>query len=127
MIFKGVHYRSDRTLGTQNENCCLLPEFSIFQSLLFGEYAMDTNSQKLITCVAEGLGIPESSITDDLAYNTIPEWDSRGHMVLITEIEIAFDIMMDTDDIIALSSVGKAKEILAKYGVAFVEEASYVN
>ena len=88
---------------------------------------MNTNSQKLIKCVAEGLGIPESDVTDDLAYNTIPEWDSRGHMVLITEIETAFDIMMDTDDIIALSSVGKAKPILEKYGVIFAEEVVHAN
>lgn len=88
---------------------------------------MNTNSHKLVKCVAQGLGIPESSITDELAYNTIPEWDSRGHMVLITEIETEFDIMMDTDDIIALSSVGKAKPILEKYGVTFAEEASYAN
>jgi len=48
-------------------------------------------------------------------------------LVLITEIETEFDIMMDTDDIIALSSVGKAKPILEKYGVTFAEEASYAN
>jgi acyl carrier protein len=88
---------------------------------------MNTNSQKLIECFAEGLGIPESKVTDDLAYNTIPEWDSRGHMVLITQIETEFDIMMDTDDIIALSSVEKAKPILEKYGVTFTEEFVHAN
>ena len=42
-------------------------------------------------------------------------------MSLIAALEDAFDIMMDTDDIIDLSSYEKGKEILAKddYGVEF--------
>ncbi len=48
-------------------------------------------------------------------------WDSVGHMQLVAELEDAFDIMMDTDDIIDLSSYEKGKEILAKadYEVEF--------
>ncbi len=56
-----------------------------------------------------------------LKYQDIEAWDSVGHMQLIAELEDAFDIMMDTDDIIELSSYEKGKEILAKdtYGVEF--------
>lgn len=56
-----------------------------------------------------------------LTYQSIPAWDSIGHMDLITELEHAFDIMMDTDDIIDLSSYEKGKEVLSKvdYGIAF--------
>lgn len=46
-------------------------------------------------------------------------WDSVGHMNLISELEDAFNIMMDTDDIIDLSSYEKGKEILGKYGITF--------
>lgn len=38
-------------------------------------------------------------------------------MVLIGAIETEFDIMMDTDDVIDMSSFGKAKEILSKYEI----------
>lgn len=57
----------------------------------------------------------------DLKYQDIPAWDSVGHMSLIAALEDAFDIMMDTDDIIDLSSYEKGKEILSKddYGVEF--------
>jgi acyl carrier protein len=58
-------------------------------------------------------------VTDDLAYNAITEWDSVGHMTLVAEIETAFDIMLETDDILGMSSVGKAAEILIRYGVSF--------
>jgi acyl carrier protein len=74
-------------------------------------------NEKLINCFAQALGIEVAQVTDALAYRAIPQWDSVGHMSLVAELEAAFDIMLDTDDIIALSSVGKAKEILAKYGV----------
>lgn len=58
---------------------------------------------------------------EGLKYQDIPAWDSVGHMQLISALEDAFDIMMDTDDIIDLSSYEKGKEILAKddYGVEF--------
>ncbi|MDO5563339.1 MAG: hypothetical protein Q4F74_06995 [Synergistaceae bacterium] len=59
--------------------------------------------------------VPEQ--TSDLKYQDIKEWDSVGHMQLIAAIEDAFDIMMDTDDIIDLSSFEKGKEILKKYDV----------
>ena len=55
--------------------------------------------------------------TQNLEYQAIPEWDSVGHMGLIAELEEAFDIMFDTEDIIDFSSFEKGKEILKKYGV----------
>ena len=38
------------------------------------------------------------------------------HMMIIADIESQFDIMIDTDDIIDMSSFAKAKEIVSKYG-----------
>ena len=54
---------------------------------------------------------------EQLTYQSIQAWDSVGHMQLVAEIEEAFDIMMDTDDIIDFSSFEKGKEILKKYDV----------
>ncbi len=56
-----------------------------------------------------------------LKYQGVSAWDSVGHMTLISEIENAFDIMLDTMDVIDLSSYEKGKEILSKeeYGVVF--------
>lgn len=53
-----------------------------------------------------------------LTYQSVRLWDSVGHMTLVAALEDAFDIMMDTDDIIDFSSYEKGKEILRKYGVA---------
>jgi acyl carrier protein len=76
-----------------------------------------TSNTRLQAAFAEALGIEPQSVTDDLAYNSIPEWDSIAHMALIARIEDAFGIMLDTDDVIDLSSVVKAREILSKYNI----------
>ena len=77
------------------------------------------NSEKLYATFAEALNVPADTIKDELAYQSIPEWDSVTHMVLISQLEDAFGVSIETDDVIDMSSVGKAKEILQKYNVTF--------
>ena len=77
------------------------------------------NQEKLIRAFTEALSIAPSLVTDSLMYQGITEWDSISHMVLISQIEEAFDVSIDTDDVIDMSSVAKAKEILSKYNVVF--------
>ena len=60
---------------------------------------------------ADALGIDVGTVSDGLAYNSIPQWDSVAHMGLIAQLE-------DCYGVIDMSSVAKAREILAKYGVA---------
>ncbi|MBS6075652.1 MULTISPECIES: acyl carrier protein [Citrobacter] len=50
-------------------------------------------------------------------YQDTPAWDSVGHMTMIAALEDAFDIMMDTDDIIEFSSWEKGKDILMNYDI----------
>lgn len=78
-----------------------------------------SNEQRLIKAFSESLDIASTAVTDSLKYNTIPEWDSISHMAVITALELEFDIMLDTDDVIDMNSVAKAKEILSKYDVIF--------
>ncbi len=70
---------------------------------------------KLKHIFSETLGIEESIVTDDLRYASIPQWDSVAHMALVAAIEEGFDIMIDTEDVIDMSSFEKAKEIVTKY------------
>ena len=55
----------------------------------------------------------------NLHYQDIIEWDSVGHMTLMSTLEDTFDIMMETDDIIDFDSYEKGIEILKKYNVDF--------
>lgn len=54
---------------------------------------------------------------DSLVYRSISGWDSVGHMVLISALEEAFSIMMESDDMINFSSYEKGKQIMKKYNV----------
>lgn len=55
---------------------------------------------------------------DDLAYQSLAAWDSVGHMRLVAALETAFDVMLDTDEVIGLSSFAKAEEIMGRYVVS---------
>ena len=52
-----------------------------------------------------------------LSYQDVPAWDSVGHMGLISELEDAFDIQFETDDIVDFNSYEKGIELLKKYDV----------
>lgn len=75
-----------------------------------------TNLEKYKNAFVEVFAI-EAEKAEGLEYQSIKEWDSVGHMELIAALEEAFDIMMDTDDIIDFSSFEKGKEIMKKYDV----------
>ena len=77
------------------------------------------NAEKLREIFTKALEIDKGIVIDSLEYNSIPQWDSVAHMSLVAAIDDAFDIMMETDDVIDMSSFGKAKEILRKYDVEF--------
>jgi len=78
-----------------------------------------TNLEKYNNAFCEAFEIKEDQLAG-LKYQQIELWDSVGHMTLVANLEDAFDIMMETDDIIDLSSYEKGKEILTNnYNIAF--------
>lgn len=77
-----------------------------------------TTTDRVVLAFAQVLGIPAEQITDDLRYASIPQWDSIAHMSVISALEEQFGVMIDMDDVIDMNSVGKAREILGKYGAA---------
>lgn len=67
----------------------------------------------------KGLSLNKDQNVNNLNYNEIEEWDSIGHMTLVSELEEAFNVTFDTDDIVDFSSYEKGKKILTKLGVNF--------
>ncbi len=57
-----------------------------------------------------------------LKYRGFDLWDSIGHMDLVAELEEAFEIRLETSDMLDLTSYEKGMEVLAEYGVV-IEEA----
>lgn len=78
------------------------------------------NLERYDAAFATALNIPLEEVSDKLAFNVIPSWDSIGQMVLVSSIEDAFDIVFEPEDIFAFDSYRKGMDILsASYGIAF--------
>lgn len=78
-----------------------------------------TNLEKYNQAFMNTLEVKEEQL-NGLVYQSVELWDSVGHMTLVAALEDAFGIMMETDDIIDLSSYEKGKDILSKnYNVEF--------
>ena len=78
-----------------------------------------TNKAKYDAIFIEVFEINLSDLTDDLEYQSIPSWDSVGHMSLMAELEDAFDIMLEMDDIVDFGSYKTGIETMKRYGVEF--------
>ena len=78
-----------------------------------------SNIEKYQNAFIESFNIEKSMLNGELKYESIPEWDSVGHMTMISNLEEVFDIVMEMDDIIDFSSFEIGKEILKKYKIDF--------
>ena len=78
-----------------------------------------SNKQKYQDIFIKSLTIDSKKFNENLKYNEIAEWDSIGHMTLMSELEEGFNISMETDDIVDFSSFKKGMEILKKYKINF--------
>ena len=76
-----------------------------------------SNQHKYHDIFIKSLSINSNKFNENIKYNEIPEWDSIGHMTLMSGLEEGFGITMDTDDIVDFSSFKKGIEILKKYKV----------
>ena len=65
----------------------------------------------------EALQLPVDLDLTTTAYRVTAGWDSVAHMQLVSALEEAFGIMLDTSDVLDMSSWEKAVEILRKHGV----------
>ena len=75
-----------------------------------------SNKEKYTKAFMESLDVEEGQLAG-LAYQDVAAWDSVGHMGLISELEDAFDIQFETDDIVDFNSYEKGIELLKKYDV----------
>jgi|TARA_B100001964_G_scaffold234245_1_gene292592 acyl carrier protein len=75
------------------------------------------NKSKYIEIFIKSLSIDNKKFNEKLKYNDIDEWDSIGHMTLMSGLEEDFNISLDTDDIVDFSSFKKGIQILEKYKI----------
>ena len=75
-----------------------------------------SNKEKYIEAFVESLDVRKDQVPG-LEYQSVPSWDSVGHMGLVAAIEDAFDIQFETDDIVEFNSFKKGIELLKKYDI----------
>lgn len=80
---------------------------------------MNNSLEKLKSAFGAALPLTDDTDYSQIVYGKTNGWDSIAHMTLIAEIETQFDVMLTTDELIALSSFSKAQELLQQHGVTF--------
>ena len=79
-----------------------------------------TNLEKYKKIFIESLSIKPDAFSEEIKYNDVSDWDSIGHMTLMSALEEGFKITLETDDIIDFSSYKKGIELLgSKYEIIF--------
>jgi acyl carrier protein len=74
--------------------------------------------ERTLNVFREVLELDQEVDAGSLKYNEIDTWGSLAHITLVSALEGEFDIMLDPDDILAMSSYDKAVEIVRKYSNA---------
>lgn len=72
---------------------------------------------RLVAVFRESLSLPPEIELSGLTYRGVSQWDSVGHMALVAAIEGEFDVMLETDQVLDMSSFERACDILASHGV----------
>jgi acyl carrier protein len=73
---------------------------------------------RLDQAIRDALGLQDSTDVHSIAWGQTEEWDSVAHMQLVAALEVTFGIMIDTDDVIAMSDYSEIRRIVNEtYGV----------
>ena len=73
-----------------------------------------SNQHKYHDIFIKSLSIDGKKFNEKIEYNEIPEWDSIGHMSLISDIEDGFSISIETDEKVDFSSYEKENRCIKK-------------
>ena len=77
------------------------------------------NMKKYKEVFCNVLEVTEDVLDETFTFHDVEAWDSMAHFTLINELEDAFDVMFDTEDILHYGSFLNGIEILKRYGVEF--------
>lgn len=72
-------------------------------------------TERIREALALALQISPESVTPDLAFGDLPQWDSMGHMEVMMRLEEYFGIEVNADTIAALTSVPAIRQYLENH------------
>lgn len=76
-----------------------------------------SNKEKYEKVFCSSFSLKKTDLKKDIKYNSVPKWDSVGHMAMIAKLEETFKITMEMDDIIDFSSYKTGIKLLKKYKI----------
>lgn len=71
--------------------------------------------QDVTKLIAAQFDIPVESVNSDAAFGDLPQWDSLGHMTVISALEDKYHLDVDANLIAQLTSVPAICEYLEKH------------
>jgi acyl carrier protein len=71
--------------------------------------------ERVLSAFKESFDLDDDVDTSKLVYQEYPAWTSIGHMILVAALESEFDTMLETDDILEMSTFDKSVSIMSKY------------
>lgn len=82
--------------------------------------SLSSLTNRIREALALALQVPIETISDDLAFGDLPQWDSMGHMEVMMRLEEFFGIEINADTIAALTSITAIRQYLENnhFGVA---------
>lgn len=93
------------------------------QSKLYGSDLMReksmSNKEKYQNIFMTIFNVDTEELNDTFNFKDVEKWDSLTHLTLISELEDAFDVMFETDDILHFGGYENGLKILTRYGVEF--------
>jgi acyl carrier protein len=63
------------------------------------------------------LGIEDARYSEDLAYNSIPEWDSASHLLVMVAVEEKFGIQLSSHDVVSMTTIRRIYNVLQSKGI----------
>ena len=73
-----------------------------------------TVRDRVFSAFKESFDLDDDTDTSKLVYQEFPAWTSVGHMILVAAREAEFDTMLETDDILEMSSFEKTVSIMSR-------------
>ena len=80
------------------------------------------NIEKYRNAFMDALELEEDEVSENLALGETSEWDSLGHMILISTIEDVFDVSIESEEMTEFDSYRSGMELLNRLGVDFINE-----
>ena len=78
-----------------------------------------SNQDKYRQIFEDVFSVDNSALNETFTFKDVDTWDSITHLTLISELEDAFDVMFESDDILNFGGFLNGMEILKRYGVDF--------